>query len=250
MKITIIGGTGLIGRRLVRLLHEQGHDVVAAARSTGVDTVSGRGLAEALEGADVVVDASNSGYGDAADMQRFFAASSANLLAAARAASVAHVVALSAVGADLLKGGYFRAKHGQEEQIQNGGVPFTIMRSTPFFEFVYKIVDAGGAGDRMRLPPVHMQPIAADDVVSALSRIVTDQPVNGIVEIAGPDRFILADLALAILTANEDPRSISVDPLALYFGARFEGEALTGGSEPRPEPTRFEDWLRAWIAFA
>lgn len=250
MKITIIGGTGLIGRRLAARLREEGHDVVAAARSTGVDTIGGHGLAEALKGADVVVDASNPGYGDAADMRRFFAQSSANVLAAARAASVRHVVALSAVGADLLKGGYFQAKRGQEELILGGGIPFTIVRSTPFFEFVYKIVDACGEGDQMRLPPVHMQPIAADDVVGALARIVTNQPENGIIEIAGPNRFSLADLALAILTANEDPRWISVDPDALYFGARFEGEALTCDRGPRVASTRFEDWLREWIAFA
>lgn len=250
MKITIIGGTGLIGRRLARSMREQGHDVVVAARAKGVDTVSGRGLAEAVEGAEVVVDASNSGYGDAADMQRFFAVSSANIAAAARAAAVRHVVALSAVGADLLAGGYFRAKLGQEARIAEGGVPFTIVRSTPFFEFVYKIVDAGGEGDRMRLPPVTMQPIAADDVVRALARIATEPPANGVVEIAGPDRFALAELGLAMLTANEDSRAISVDPDALYFGARFEGESLTGGAQPRLAPTRFEDWLRDWIALA
>ncbi len=250
MKITVIGGTGLIGRRLAARLREAGHDVVAAARSTGVDTISGDGLAEALDGADAVVDASNSGYGAAADMQRFFVASTANVLAAADAASVGHFVALSAVGADLLRGGYFQAKRGQEEGVLGAGIPFTIVRSTPFFEFVYKIVDASGEGDRMRLAPVFMQPIAADDVVEALVGIVTGPPANGIIEIAGPDRFRLADLALAILTANEDARWISVDPDALYFGARFEGEPLTGSPLPRIAPTGFEDWLREWIAFA
>lgn len=249
MEITIVGGTGLIGRRLAARLRDEGHDVVAAARSTGVNTISGEGLAEALEGADVVVDASNSGYGDAADMRRFFAASSDNILTAARAASIGHFVALSAVGSDTLKGGYFQAKRGQEERILDAGVPFTIVRSTPFFEFVYKIVDAGGDGDRMRLAPVTMQPIAADDVVAALAGFVTEPPVNDIVEIAGPDRFSLADLALEILTANEDPRWISVDPDALYFGAQFDGEPLTC-DRPLLAPTRFDDWLREWIAFA
>lgn len=249
MKITIIGGTGLIGRRLAVRLREEGHEVVAAARSTGVNTISGEGLAEALEGADVVIDASNSGYGDAAGMQRFFATSSENLLAAARAASVGHFIALSAVGADTLKGGYFQAKRGQEERILGAGVPYTIMRSTPFFEFVYKIVDANGEGDRMPLAPVTMQPIAADDVVTALAGLVTEAPANDIIEIAGPDIFGLSDLALEILTANEDPRWISVDPDALYFGAHFDGEPLIC-NRPRLAPTRFDDWLRDWIAFA
>lgn len=249
MKITILGGTGLIGRRLATLLRAQGHDVVAAARSTGVDLVTGKGLGDALAGADAVIDASNSGYANVADMEKFFAASSANLLAAARDAGVAHLVALSVVGADTLAGGYYRAKRGQEQQILHAGISFTIVRSTPFFEFVYKIVDAGSEGQFIRIPPVHMQPIAADDVAAALSRIALDQPANAVVEIAGPERYALADLALEILTANEDPRYIVIDPDALYFGAHFDGEPLTG-MNPLLGKISFEQWLREWFAMA
>lgn len=249
MKITILGGTGLIGRRLAAELRGQGHEAVAAARSTGVDLVTGDGLAEALADAEVVVDASNPGYADAAAMERFFAASGASLAAAAREAGVRHLVALSAVGADGIDGGYYRAKRLQETRLRDAGLPYTIVRSTPFYEFIYKIVDAGGEGDTVRLPPVHMQPIGADDVAAALARIALGGAANGVVEIAGPDRYRLSDLALTILTANEDPRSIAVDPEALYFGARFDGEALTG-EHPRFAHTSFEDWLRGWFATA
>jgi len=249
MNITIAGGTGLIGRRLAALLRGEGHRVVVAARSTGVDLVTGQGLAEALAGADIVIDASNAGYAGIADMERFFSASSANLLAAAQGAGVARLAALSVVGADTLAAGYYRAKRGQEQQVAAAGLPYTIVRSTPFFEFVYKIVDAGGEGGFVRIPPVHMQPIAADDVAAALARIALGPAANGVIEIAGPRRYDLFDLALAILTANEDPRDIVVDPDALYFGAHFDGEALTG-IDPVPGSTRFEDWLRDWFALA
>lgn len=249
MKVTILGGTGLIGRRLAAVLREEGHEAVAAARSTGVDLVTGDGLAEALAGADVVVDVSSPGYSDAAEMERFFAVSSANLATAAHRGGVRHLVALSAVGAAEIDGGFYRAKRLQEVRLIDTGLPFTIVRSTPFYEFIYKIVDAGGEGDMIRLPPLHMQPIGADDLAGALARIALGGAANGIVEIAGPDRFRLSDLALTILTANEDPRSITVDPEALYFGARFDGEALTG-EHPRFAHTRFEDWLRDWFANA
>lgn len=247
MKIAILGGTGLIGRRLAAQLRRDGHEVRVAARSTGVDLISGKGLAEALAGAEVVVDTSNPGYADAAAMERFFTASAANLGAAAREASVRHLVALSAIGAAAIDGGYYRAKQLQEARLRDAGLPFTIVRSAPFYEFIYKIVDAGGAGDTIRLPPVHMQPIGADDVAAALARIALGKPANGIVEIAGPDRHRLSDLAVTILTANEDMRSIVVDPEALYFGARFDGEPLTG-EHPRFAHTSFEAWLRDWFA--
>ena len=247
MKIAILGGTGLIGRRLAAQLRRDGHEVGVAARSTGVDLISGKGLAEALAGADVVVDTSNPGYADAAAMERFFTASAANLGGAAREAGIRHLVALSAIGAAEIDGGYYRAKLLQEARLCDAGLPFTIVRSAPFYEFIYKIVDAGGAGDTIRLPPVHMQPIGADDVAAALARIALGKPANGIVEIAGPNRHRLSDLAVTILTANEDMRSIVVDPEALYFGAHFDGEPLTG-EHPRFAHTSFEDWLRDWFA--
>ncbi|MBA3940289.1 MAG: NmrA family transcriptional regulator [Sphingopyxis sp.] len=249
MKITILGGTGLIGRRLAALLRAQGHEVTAAARSTGVDLVTGQGLAAAVSGADVVVDASNAGYAQIDEMERFFTASTAHLVAAVRDAGVPHLVALSAVGVDTLAGGYYRAKRSQELQIVEAGLAYTIVRSTPFFEFVYKIVDAGGEGELVRLPPVQMQPIAADDVAAALARVAFEPPAGDVVEVAGPGRYSLSELALEILTANEDPRYIVVDPDALYFGAAFDGEPLTG-TNPRVGKIRFDDWLRDWFAMA
>lgn len=250
MKITVIGGTGLVGRQLVERLRKQGHDVVVAARSTGVDIVTGEGLADAIEGARIVIDASNSGYARADDMAHFFADAGRRLLRAEREAGVAHHVVLSAIGANRLHGGYFVAKEAQEELVRDSGLSFTIVRSTPFFEFIYKIVDAGGEGDGVRISPVQMQPIASADVAAALADIALEPPAGGVVEVVGPDRRMLSDLALEILTANEDPRRIIVDPEALYFGARFEGEPLVGGERPRMAPLDFESWLRAWIASA
>lgn len=250
MKITVIGGTGLVGRQLVERLRKQGHEVVAAARSTGVNVVTGEGLVEAMEGARIVVDASNSGYARADDMTQFFAAAGRRLLRAEREAGVSHHVALSAIGANRLNGGYFVAKKLQEELVRQSGLAFTIVRSTPFFEFIYKIVDAGGEGDTIRIPPVQMQPVASADVAAALLDIALDSPAGGVVEVIGPERRSLPDLALEILTANEDPRRIVVDPEALYFGARFEDEPLVGGERPRMAPVDFESWLRAWIASA
>lgn len=224
--------------------------MIAAARSTGVDIVTGEGLAEALEGARIVIDASNSGYARADDMTHFFADAGRRLLRAEREAGVAHHVALSAIGTNRLSGGYFAAKKAQEELVRDSGLAFTIVRAAPFFEFIYKIVDAGGEGDHVRVPPVQMQPIGSAEVAAALAQIALELPVGGVVEVVGPDRRALPDLALEILTANEDPRGIVVDPEALYFGARFEGEPLVGGEHPRMAPIDFENWLRAWIASA
>ncbi|PTQ11874.1 NmrA family transcriptional regulator [Sphingomonas oleivorans] len=250
MKIAVIGGTGLVGRKLVSRLRQAAHEVVVAARSTGVDLVGNYGLNEALDGAKVVVDVSNSGYANVEGMQAFFEQAGANLLAAARKAEVAHLIALSAVGANLLDSGFYRAKRTREELISASGMPFTILRSTPLFEFIHHIVDAGGEGDLIRLPPVSMQPVAADDVARLLADIVADRPANQIIEIAGPDYVGLPELALEILAANEDMRRIIVDPAAFYLGARFDREPLTGGDHPMLASTGFEAWLRDWIASA
>lgn len=250
MKITVIGGTGLVGRQLVKRLRQQGHDVVSAARSTGVNILTGKGIAEAIEGARVVIDTSNSGYARADDMTHFFADAGRRLLRAEREAGVAHHVVLSAIGTNRLNGGYFVAKKAQEELVRDSGLAFTIVRSTPFFEFIYKIVDAGGEDDRVRVPPIQMQPVGSADVAAALAEIALEPTAGGVVEVVGPDRRALPDLALEILTANEDPRWIVVDPEAPYFGARFEGEPLVGGERPRVAPIDFESWLRAWIASA
>lgn len=244
MNITVIGGTGLIGRALVSRLRQLGQDAIAASPSTSVDTLTGEGLAQALERADVLVDVSSSGYSDAGEMERFFEASGARLIAAERAAGVRHHVVLSVVGAGRLGSGYFRAKAAQERIVFGSGLPFTIVRSAPFFEYLYNIVDAGGAGDDIRLPPLLMQPIAADDVAKALSWISLQSPVNAVVEIGGPENHRLPALAEEILTANEDPRRVIVDADATYFGARVGDEPLTAEEYPRFAPMRFETWLR------
>ncbi|QAY78964.1 SDR family oxidoreductase [Sphingosinicella sp. BN140058] len=250
MKVTVIGGTGLVGRRVVGQLRRQGHEVVVAARSTGIDIVTGTGLAKALEGTDVVVDVSNSGYGAPVAMEQFFAAAGRLLLEAERKAGVAHHITMSAVGVGRLRSGYFLAKEAQEALVMEAGIAFTIVRSAPFFEFIYNIVDSGGDGDDVRLPPVEMQPIGADDAASSLARIAALGEASGILEVVGPERHMLPDLALEILTANEDQRRVLVDPDALYFGSTCRNEPLTAHGRPPAGSTSFDDWLRAWIASA
>jgi uncharacterized protein YbjT (DUF2867 family) len=245
MKIVVIGGTGLIGSKLVTNLREQGHDPLAASPDTGVNTLTGEGLAEALEGAQVAVDVANAPAWDDAAVLEFFQTSSGNLLAAEEAAGVGHHVVLSIVGTDRLpESGYFRAKVAQEEAVKAATIPYTILRATQFFEFIGRIVDAGTDGNTVRLSPALVQPGAADDVAAALADVAVSAPVNGTVELAGPEAFRLDELARRFLSARNDPREVTADVHARYFGAELDDQSLTPGSDARLAPTRFEDWLR------
>ncbi|HET9286432.1 MAG TPA: SDR family oxidoreductase [Gaiella sp.] len=244
MKIVVIGGTGLIGSKLVERLREDGHEPLAASPDTGVNTLTGDGLAEALEGARVVVDVANAPVWDDAAVLDFFQTSSQNILAAEAAAGVRHHVTLSVVGADRLpESGYLRAKLAQEETVKTGSVPYTILRATQFFEFIGRIADSSIDGDTVRLAPVLVQPESADDVADALADVAVSDPVNGIVELAGPEQFRLDELARRVLRANNDPRPVTADVHARYFGTELDDNSLTPGSSARITPTRFEDWL-------
>ena len=244
MKIVVIGGSGLIGTKLVNKLRQLGHDVVAASPSSGVNTITGEGLADALAGAQVVVDVANSpSFEDKAALE-FFETSGRNLLAAEAAAGVGHHVALSVVGTDrLLKSGYFRAKMAQEDLIKASKVPYTILRSTQFFEFLSGIAQSGTDGQTVRLSPAFVQPVVSDDVAAALADVTLGAPVNGTVELAGPERVRLDDLVRRFLRANQDARQVVADVYARYFGAELNDQSLTPGDNPRIGPTRFEDWL-------
>jgi uncharacterized protein YbjT (DUF2867 family) len=249
MKIVVIGGTGLIGSKLVEKLRDVGHDPVAASLETGVNTITGEGLAEALEGAQVVVDVSNSPAMDDDAVLDFFRTSSRNVLAAEEPAGVQHHVVLSVVGADRLPdSGYLRAKVAQEETVENGSVPYTILRASQFFEFIGRLADSSSTGDAVHLAPVFVQPESADDVAAALCDIALGEPVNGIVELAGPEQFRLDELARRVLGANKDERLVEADVHARYFGAELDDHSLTPGSNARIAPTRFEDWLGQSVA--
>jgi uncharacterized protein YbjT (DUF2867 family) len=244
MKVVVIGGTGLIGSKLVEKLRKGGHEPLAAAPDTGVNTLTGDGLAEALEGAQVVVDVANAPDWDDAAVLDFFQTSSRNILAAESAAGVQHHVTLSVVGADRLpESGYLRAKLAQEETARTGSVPYTILRATQFFEFIGRIADSSIDGGTVHLAPVFVQPESADDVAAALADVAVSEPVNGIVELAGPEQFRLDELARRVLRANNDPRPVTADVHARYFGAELADHSLTPGSNARIAPTRFEDWL-------
>jgi uncharacterized protein YbjT (DUF2867 family) len=246
MKVVVIGGTGLIGTKLVNRLRGKGHEVVAASPNTGVNSVTGEGVAAALAGAQVVVDVANSpSFEDKAAMA-FFEASGRNLLSAGAAAGVKHHVALSVVGTDRLLGsGYFRAKMAQENLIKASGIPYTIVRSTQFFEFMHAIAQAGTVGDTARLSPALFQPIASDDVADALMDVTLAAPVNGTIEIAGPDRAPLDELVRRYLRAIQDPRKVVADAHARYSGIEINDRSLTPGDHPRLGLIRLADWLES-----
>ena len=244
MKIVVIGGSGLIGSKVVGLLRGKGHDVLAASPKTGVNTITREGLAEALSGASVVVDVANSpSFEDKAALE-FFETAGRNLLAAEAAAGVGHHVALSVVGADRLpESGYMRAKVAQERLIEGSRIPYTIVRSTQFFEFVNAITQSAHDGAAIRLSPALLQPIASDDVASALAEIATGKPANGIVELAGPEQIPLDALARLHLTHAGDHLEVIADIHARYFGAELDDRSLTPGAAPMLGAIRFEDWL-------
>jgi len=244
MKIVVIGGTGLIGTKLVNKLRQSGHEVVAASPASGVNTITGEGLADALAGAQVGVDVANSPSFEDKAVLEFFETSSRNLLAAEATAGVGHHVALSVVGTErLLESGYFRAKMAQENLIKTSKIPYTIVHSTQFFEFLGGIAQSGTDGQTVRLSPALMQPIASDDVAAAMADVTVGAPVNGTIEIAGPERVSLAELVQRFLSATQDPREVATDVHARYFGLELNDQSLTPGDNPRIGPTRFEDWL-------
>jgi uncharacterized protein YbjT (DUF2867 family) len=246
MKIVVIGGHGRVGSKIVDKLGEHGHDAVAADPSTGVNTLTGEGLTEALYGADAVIDVSNSPSFEDAAVLEFFQTSTRNILAAEQAAGVAHHVAMSIVGSDRLPdSGYLRAKVAQEQLIQAASIPYSIVRSTQFYEFVGSIADAATDGDTVRLPAASIQPIAADDVARAVARISVGTPVNGIVEVAGPQPYRFDELIRIGLEARNDPRHVVADPDARYFGTTLTNGSLVPGEDAQLGETRFEDWLGA-----
>lgn len=244
MKIVVIGGSGLIGSRLVNKLREQGHEAVAASPNSGVNSITGQGLAEALKGASVVVDVSNSPSWEDAAVMNFFETSTRNLLSHEAAAGVGHHVALSVVGTNRLsESGYFRAKIAQEKLIKGSPVPYSIVQATQFFEFLKGLADISTDGDKVRLPHVLFQPMSADDVASGVARIAVGPPLNGTVEIAGPEQFRVDDLVRRRLAALKDSREVIPDPNALYSGAKISERTLVPGDDAQLGETSFETWL-------
>jgi len=249
MKIVVIGGSGLIGTKVVNNLRKSGHEALAASPTSGVNTITGEGLAEALGGAQVVVDVANAPSWEDKAVLEFFETSGRNLLAAEAAAGVRHHVALSVVGTErLVQSGYFRAKMAQEKLIKASKVPYTIVRATQFFEFVGAIAQLATEGQTVRLPPALMQPIVSDDVAAVVADVAVGKPLNGTVELAGPEPIRLDELVRRFLKANGDARKVTTDVHARYYGIEVNDQSLTPGANPRIGPTRFEDWLSRSIA--
>jgi len=244
MKIIVIGGTGLIGSKLVKQLREHGQEVVAATPTTGVNSVTGEGLANALKGASVVVDVTNSPSWEDAAVLKFFETSTRNLLEYEGAAGVGHHIALSVVGTErLLESGYFRAKLAQENLIKSSSIPYSIVRATQFFEFAKGIADFSTDGDKVRLPPVLIQPMAADDVASAIASVALGAPENGTVEVGGPEQFRLDELIRLDLASRKDTREVVADPHARYYGIEVKERMLVPDDDAKLGKIRFEDWL-------
>jgi len=244
MKLVIIGGTGLIGSKLVAKLRERGHEAIAASPNTGVNTITGEGLADALQGASVIVDVSNSPSFEAAAVMDFFTTSTRNLLKYAAAAGVMHYVALSVVGTERMPDSpYLQAKNAQEALIKGGGIPYSIVHATQFFEFVARIADEATDGSTVRVPPVLIQPMAADDVAKAVCTVAVNAPVNGTVDVAGPEQFRFDELIRQGLSARHDPRNVVADPHARYFGAELGERSLVPAGEARLGEIHFQEWL-------
>ena len=243
MKIVVIGGSGLIGSKLVTRLREHGYEAVAASPNTGVNTLTGEGLAGALANATAVIDVSNSPSFEDAPVLEFFETSTRNLLAAAAASGVGHHVALSVVGTERLQqSGYFRAKSAQEKLIENSAIPYSIVHATQFFKFARSMADAATEGGTVRFAPVLFQPIAGDDVAQAVARISVNSPLNGIVEVAGPEQFRMDEFFRHVLAMRDDPRAVVADPHASYFGAELGDRTLLPGADAVLGETRYRNW--------
>jgi len=251
MKIVIIGGSGLIGSKVVRTLRDQGNEAVPASPNTGVNTLTGEGLAEVLKGADVVVDVSNSPSFEDTAVLNFFRTSTGNILEAEAAAGVRHHVALSVVGTDRLsQSGYMRAKIAQEKLIKQSSIPYSIVHATQFFEFIKGIADAATDGNTVRLAPVLIQPMAAEDVATEVTKVAVGAPLNGIVELGGPEQFRMDELVRRYLAARDDPRSVVADPHARYYGAELGERTLVPDNNATIGGIKFEDWLSQQLVSA
>lgn len=249
MKIVVIGGTGLIGTKVVANLRGKGHEAIPASPKSGVNTITGEGLTEALVGVQVLIDLANAPSFADADVMNFFKTAGGNLAKASKRAGIRHHIALSVIGSDRLPdSGYLRAKLAQEELVKGSSIPYTIIRSTQFFEFVGGIAEAATQGATVHLSPAHLQPVAADDVAALVTRVAIMAPANGIVELAGPERIGLDDLVRRYFTVKRDARRVVTDVHARYFGTELNDKSLTPGDNPHIGPTTYQDWLNRQAA--